>query len=176
MNAQFNETVIELAQGDITLETTDAIVNAANEQLAGGAGVDGAIHRAGGPAIMAECRQIGGCPTGQAVITTGGLLAARFVIHTVGPIYQGGTKGEARLLTLAYQNSLTLAATKELQSISFPAISCGVYGYPVHEASSLALSACIEFARKSNKIKLIRHILFDRKTFEVFQQEFKKFV
>ena len=173
MKAKFNETIIELATGDITLETTDAIVNAANERLAGGAGVDGAIHRAGGPDIMAECRRIGGCPTGQAVITTGGRLAARFVIHTVGPIYRGGTKNEARLLSLAYQNSLTLAATKGLQSISFPAISCGIYGYPIHEAASVALSTCIEYARKNSNIKLIRHILFDRGIFEVFDEEFK---
>ena len=176
MKAKFNETIIELATGDITLETTDAIVNAANERLAGGAGVDGAIHRAGGPAIMAECRRIGGCPTGQAVITTGGRLAARFVIHTVGPIYRGGTKNEARLLSLAYQNSLTLAATKGLQSISFPAISCGIYGYPIHEAASVALSTCIEYARKNSNIKLIRHILFDRGIFEVFNEEFKKLI
>ena len=176
MKAKFNETIIELATGDITLETTDAIVNAANERLAGGAGVDGAIHRAGGPDIMAECRRIGGCPTGQAVITTGGRLAARFVIHTVGPIYRGGTKNEARLLSLAYQNSLTLAATKGLQSISFPAISCGIYGYPIHEAASVALSTCIEYARKNRNIKLIRHILFDRGIFEVFNEEFKKLI
>ncbi|HOE79992.1 MAG TPA: O-acetyl-ADP-ribose deacetylase [Smithellaceae bacterium] len=176
MKAKFNETIIELATGDITLETTDAIVNAANERLAGGAGVDGAIHRAGGPDIMAECRRIGGCPTGQAVITTGGRLAARFVIHTVGPIYRGGTKNEARLLSLAYQNSLTLAATKGLQSISFPAISCGIYGYPIHEAASVALSTCIEYARKNSNIKLIRHILFDRGIFEVFDEEFKKLI
>ena len=176
MKAKFNETIIELATGDITLETTDAIVNAANERLAGGAGVDGAIHRAGGPDIMAECRRIGGCPTGQAVITTGGRLAARFVIHTVGPIYRGGTKNEARLLSLAYQNSLTLAATKGLQSISFPAISCGIYGYPIHEAASVALSTCIEYARKNSNIKLIRHILFDRGIFEVFNEEFTKLI
>ena len=176
MKAKFNETIIELATGDITLETTDAIVNAANERLAGGAGVDGAIHRAGGPDIMAECRRIGGCPTGQAVITTGGRLAARFVIHTVGPIYRGGTKNEARLLSLAYQNSLTLAATKGLQSISLPAISCGIYGYPIHEAASVALSTCIEYARKNSNIKLIRHILFDRGIFEVFNEEFKKLI
>ena len=176
MKAKFNETIIELATGDITLETTDAIVNAANERLAGGAGVDGAIHRAGGPDIMAECRRIGGCPTGQAVITTGGRLAARYVIHTVGPIYRGGTKNEARLLSLAYQNSLTLAATKGLQSISFPAISCGIYGYPIHEAASVALSTCIEYARKNSNIKLIRHILFDRGIFEVFDEEFKKLI
>jgi len=176
MKAQFNATSIELAAGDITLETTDAIVNAANEHLAGGAGVDGAIHRAGGPAIMAECRKIGGCPTGQAVITTGGWLAARYVIHTVGPIYQGGAKGEAGLLSSAYTNSLTLAATKGLQSIAFPAISCGIYGYPVHEAAHLALAACIEFARKNNGIKLIRHVLFDQRTFNIFEQEFKKLV
>lgn len=125
---------------------------------------------------MAECRRIGGCPTGQAVITTGGRLAARFVIHTVGPIYRGGTKNEARLLSLAYQNSLTLAATKGLQSISFPAISCGIYGYPIHEAASVALSTCIEYARKNSNIKLIRHILFDRGIFEVFDEEFKKLI
>ena len=173
MQAKFNQTLIALVLGDITEENTDAIVNAANSRLAGGAGVDGAIHRAGGPAIMAECRKIGSCPTGQAVITTGGNLPARHVIHTVGPIYRGGGQGEAGLLTSAYQNSLKLAVKYGLQSISFPAISCGVYGYPIHEAAHLALKTCVEFAGENTSIQLIRHVLFDQRTFDIFAQEFK---
>jgi O-acetyl-ADP-ribose deacetylase (regulator of RNase III) len=176
MDAKINETLISLACGDITRETTDAIVNAANERLAGGAGVDGAIHRAGGPAIMAECRKIGSCPTGQAVITTGGNLKAKYVIHTVGPIYRGGTKDEAKLLQSAYRNSLKLAQEKGLQSISFPAISCGTYGYPLDVAAHLALKTCIEFAYENTGIKLIRHILFDRRIYEVFSAELKNLV
>ena len=163
-----------LACGDITAETTGAIVNAANERLAGGAGVDGAIHRAGGPAIMAQCRKIGGCPTGQAVITTGGNLQAKYVIHTVGPIYRGGIRNEAKLLQSAYRESLKLALRHNLQSISFPAISTGVYGYPVDEAAHLALKTCIEFAGENTGIKLMRHILFDQRTYDIFSGEFKK--
>jgi O-acetyl-ADP-ribose deacetylase (regulator of RNase III) len=169
-----NQTVIELACGDITEEETDAIVNAANNRLAGGAGVDGAIHRAGGPAIMAECRKIGGCPTGEAVITTGGNLKARFVIHTVGPVYRGGGQGEAGLLASAYQNSLKLAHKKGLGSLSFPAISCGVYGYPLREAASLALSTCVAFAQSHPELRHIRHVLFDQRTYDIFAQELKK--
>jgi len=167
---------IVLEEGDITRVAADAIVNAANSALAGGGGVDGAIHRAGGPAVMAECRKIGGCPTGQAVITTAGNLQARYVIHTVGPIYQGGGRGEAGLLAAAYQNSLKLACRKGLQSISFPAISCGVYGYPIHEAAQLALKTCVEFARGNTAIQLIRHVLFDQQTFDIFIEEFKKLI
>ena len=176
MEIKINETVIVLVCGDITKETTDAIVNAANERLAGGAGVDGAIHSAGGPTIMAECHQIGGCPTGQAVITTAGKLKAKYVIHTVGPIYHGGSKGEADLLQNAYRNSLKLAQEKRLQSISFPAISCGIYGYPQDEAARLAMKTCIEFARENTGIKLIRHILFNRKIYDIFSAELKKMV
>jgi O-acetyl-ADP-ribose deacetylase len=176
MQAKFNQTLIELVLGDITRENTDAIVNAANSRLAGGAGVDGAIHRAGGPAIMAQCRQIGNCPTGQAVITTGGNLNARYVIHTVGPIYRNGTQGEAGLLASAYENSLKLACKKGLQSISFPAISCGVYGYPIHEAAHLALKTCVDFAMGSKEIQLIRHVLFDQRTHDIFAQEFRKII
>ena len=176
MEIKINETKIVLVCGDITKETTDAIVNAANEDLAGGGGVDGAIHKAGGPAIIAECRKIGGCPTGQAVITTAGKLAAKYVIHTVGPVYHGGNKGEAALLQNAYGNSLKLAREKGLQSISFPAISCGVYGYPVDEAARLTMKTCIEFARENTDIKLIRHILFNRKMYDIFSAEFKKMV
>jgi O-acetyl-ADP-ribose deacetylase len=174
MHATFNQTQIELVRGDITRENTDAIVNAANSRLAGGAGVDGAIHRAGGPAIIAECRKIGGCPTGQAVITTGGDLQARYVIHTVGPIYHGGGRGEAGLLASAYQNSLKLAVKNGLQSISFPAISCGIYSYPIHEAAYLALKTCVAFAGENTALQLIRHVLFDQQTFDIFAQEFKK--
>ena len=176
MQTTVNQTRIELAQGDITLETLDVIVNAANSRLAGGGGVDGAIHRAGGPAIMEACRQIGGCPTGEAVITTGGNLPARFVIHTVGPIWRGGLHGEARLLASAYKNSLTLAEQKGLQSIAFPAISCGVYGYPVSDAASVALVACMEFARANTELRLVRHVLFDRPTYDAFAQEFAKLI
>ena len=174
MEAKINETLIVLACGDITEETTDAIVNAANERLAGGAGVDGAIHRAGGPAIMAQCRKIGGCPTGQAVITTGGNLQAKYVIHTVGPIYRGGTRNETKLLQSAYRESLKLALQNNLQSISFPAISAGVYGYPMDEAAHLALKTCIDFSHENTGIKLIRHILFAQRTYEIFSGEFKK--
>jgi len=176
MQTQINQTTIELVCGDITLETTDAIVNAANSRLAGGAGVDGAIHRAGGPAIMAECRAIGGCPTGEAVITTGGNLKARYVIHTVGPIYRGGTQNEAKLLASAYLNSLKLAVKKGLQSVSFPAISCGVYGYPVEEAAHLSLTTCVDFARQSTDLLLIRHVLFDQRIFDVFSKELRKVI
>jgi O-acetyl-ADP-ribose deacetylase (regulator of RNase III) len=173
---KINETLIVLACGDITKETTDAIVNAANERLAGGAGVDGAIHRVGGPEIMAQCRLIGGCATGQAVITTGGNLQAKYVIHTVGPIYNGGTRGEALLLQSAYKKSLELAREKGLQSVSFPAISTGIYGYPLEEAARLALKTCIEFARSNVNIKIIRHILFSRPIYEVYSAELKKLV
>jgi len=171
-----NETTIELVCGDITEETTDAIVNAANERLAGGAGVDGAIHRAGGPVIMEECRKIGGCPPGQAVITTGGNLKAKYVIHTVGPVYHGGGRGEANLLQSAYRKSLELAVQKKLQSISFTAISTGVYGYPLDEAAHIALSTCIDFAKTNTEIKLIRHVLFNSKVFDLFAEKMKKLI
>lgn len=159
MEIKINETAIVLARGDITMEATDAIVNAANERLAGGTGVDGAIHSAGGPTIMARCRQIESCPTGQAVITTAGKLKTKYVIHTVGPRYHGGNKNEAGFPRSAYRNSLKLAQEKRLQSISFPAISCRVYGYPQDEATRLAMKTCIEFANENTGIKLIRHIL-----------------
>ena len=171
MEIRINQGTITLVQGDITDEQTDAIVNAANSRLMGGAGVDGAIHRAGGPSIMAECRKIGGCPTGQAVITTGGNLKARYVIHTVGPLYQGGTKGEAELLKSAYLSSLRLAATKGLKSIAFPAISTGVYGYPLTEAARIALGTAVDYLREHTDIGAIRFCLFDRRTYDLFARE-----
>ena len=130
MEVSIDGATLSLISGDITEETTDAIVNAANSGLKGGGGVDGAIHRAGGPSILEECRKIGHCPTGQAVVTTGGNLKARYVIHTVGPVYRGGGHGEAALLESAYRRSLERASERDLKSLSFPAVSMGVYGYP----------------------------------------------
>ncbi len=126
-----NTSILELVVGDITKQETEAIVNAANSSLLGGGGVDGAIHRAGGPKILEECRKLGGCPTGEARITTGGNLKARYVIHTVGPVYHDGKRSEAELLSNAYRNSLALASQHKLRSVAFPSISTGAYGYPM---------------------------------------------
>ena len=146
----------------------------------GGGGVDGAIHRAGGPAILDECKQIvarqGRLPAGQAVITTGGKLKAKYVIHTVGPIYRGGIRGEAKLLESAYRKSLELARKKSLLSVSFPAISTGVYGYPVDEAAHIAIKTCIDFAQDNTDIKLIRHVLFSKEFFDVFSSQLKNLI
>jgi len=169
MEVTVNKSRIVLVQGDITTETTQAIVNAANTGLGGGGGVDGAIHAAGGPAIMAECRKIGGCPTGQAVITTGGNLKTKFVIHTVGPIYRGGTHGEEDLLSSAYRNSLDLASKKGIRSIAFPSISTGAYGYPIKEAARIALKTVIEYLTEHTDIELIRFVLFGTVDMEVYE-------
>jgi len=176
MEERINASTLILAQGDITKESTDAIVNAANTRLAGGGGVDGAIHRAGGPAILQECRKIGGCPTGYAVITTGGNLKAKYVIHTVGPRYQDGTKGEGSLLKSAYKESLKLASTKNIKSIAFPAISTGAYGYPLHEAAHIALQTTIEYLKEYHDIQLVRFVLYDHTTYDIFTQELKKLI
>ncbi len=176
MEIRINQGVLALVQGDITGEETDAIVNAANSQLRGGAGVDGAIHRAGGPSIMDECRKIGGCPIGQAVITTGGNLKAKYVIHTVGPVYQGGKSGEADLLRSAYLSSLRLAAAKGLKTIALPAISTGVYRYPLDEAAHIALKAAVDHLRENTGIDLIRFVLYDRRIYDIFAAELKKLI
>jgi len=174
VKVMINRSTVTLIEGDITKEETDAIVNAANSGLRGGGGVDGAIHRAGGPAIMEECRQIGHCQTGHAVITTGGKLKAKFVIHTVGPVYMGGDKGEAELLACAYRESMKIASKKKLKSISFPAISAGVYGYPLHEAARIALSTIISYLKEYKDIEKVRLVLFDKKTYDGFKEELKK--
>ena len=176
MDVTIHKSILSIVEGDITKEATDAIVNAANPGLRGGGGVDGAIHRAGGPAIMAECRKIGGCPTGQAVITTGGSLKAKYVIHTVGPVYRDGTKGEAALLKSAYLESLKLASSRGLRSISFPALSAGAYGYPLQEAARIALETSIGYLREHPEIELVRFVLFGGSTYGVFEEEFKKLV
>ena len=174
MEHKINASTLILTQGDITKESTDAIVNAANQHLAGGGGVDGAIHRTGGPLIIQECRKIGGCPTGQAVITTGGNLKVKYVIHTVGPRYQGGNKGEAALLKSAHLESLKLASARKIKSIAFPAISTGIYGYPVQDAAQIALRTTIEYLKEHSDIALVRFVLFDRETYEIFNEELKK--
>jgi O-acetyl-ADP-ribose deacetylase (regulator of RNase III) len=146
--------------GNIVDVQADAIVNAANSALAGGGGVDGAIHRAGGPSIMAECRRIGRCPTGSAVITAAGALPARYVIHAVAPVYDGGGHGEAALLRGAYTASLTLAAQHALRSIAFPALGTGAYGYPVREAANIALQTIAEHLRGETSISVVTVVLF----------------
>jgi O-acetyl-ADP-ribose deacetylase (regulator of RNase III) len=159
---------IEIKQGDITRLNVDAIVNAANTSLLGGGGVDGAIHRAAGPQLLAQCRTLGGCPTGEARITKGYNLSARFVIHTVGPVYSGTPK-DAALLTGCYQNSLQLAIDHRVETIAFPAISCGVYGYPIDQAAQIALKTTCAFLEQQPGIKKAVFILFsdaDRETYE----------
>ena len=173
MEVIINNTKLSLIQGDITKQTTDAIVNAANPSLMGGGGVDGAIHRAGGPAILEECKQIvakqGRLPTGKAVITTGGNLKAKYVIHTVGPIWRGGSRNEAELLASAYRESLKLAAENKLASVSFPSISTGAYGYPVAEAARIALRTVVSFLKEqATSIKEVVFVLFDSKTYESY--------
>ncbi len=177
MKVTINGTTLELVQGDITKQQVDAIVNAANSRLAGGGGVDGAIHRAGGPSIMKELKEKypGGCPTGSAVITGAGDLKAKYVIHAVGPIYRGGTHGEAEKLASAYRVSLELASQHDCQSVAFPSISTGAYGYPVDEAARVALSTVIDFLRTSDrKPSLVRFVLFDRRTYEAYEDALRK--
>jgi len=168
-----NQVKLRIIQGDITQQSTDAIVNAANSSLMGGGGVDGAIHRAGGPAILEECKQIvarqGRLPTGKAVITTGGNLKAKYVIHTVGPIWHGGNKGEPELLASAYKESLKLAAENNLNSIAFPSISTGAYGYPVSQASKIAINAVITLLSQSTtSLREAVFVLFDSQTFGAY--------
>jgi len=167
-----NRATLSIIRGDITRQATDAIVNAANSGLMGGGGVDGAIHRAGGPAILEECKQIvarqGRLPTGRAVITTAGNMKAKHVIHTVGPIWRGGGQGEAGLLASAYRESLEVAAANRLSSVSFPSISTGAYGYPVAEAAGIALATVASFLRKTTSVKEVVLVLYDAGTFEVY--------
>lgn len=175
MDVKIGDAVISLVRGDITKEESEAIVNAANSRLAGGGGVDGAIHRAGGPKIMEECLKIGGCPTGQAVITTGGNLNARYVIHTVGPIYRDGRSEEAELLASAYRNSLKIANEKGIKSISFPSISTGAYGYPINEAARIALQTVIDFIKTHKTPALVRFVIFSDRDMKVYEEALKAY-
>ena len=171
-------TEISLVQGDITKESTGAIVNAANAHLAGGGGVDGAIHRAGGPSIKKETdERYDGCATGSAIITGGGNLKADYVIHAVGPIYRDGTRGEAELLAGAYKRCLDLAVENKVRTIAFPSISTGAYGYPVREAAEVALKTVVDFIKDNEgKLELVRFCLFSEGDLRVFEGAFLKTV
>lgn len=170
MRVRINQTLLELLQGDITQQSTDAIVNAANTSLFGGGGVDGAIHRAAGPQLLAETSTLGGCQTGDAKITKGYQLKARYVIHAVGPVYRPDDATVPRLLASAYQRSLEIAAEYRLESVAFPSISTGAYGYPVDEAAPVALKSVYDFAQLDTTIKLVRFVLFDLPTLKVFER------
>jgi O-acetyl-ADP-ribose deacetylase (regulator of RNase III) len=175
MKAKIGSSILELIQGDITQQDTEAIVNAANRTLLGGGGVDGAIHRAAGPELLAECRTLGGCDTGEAVITKGYNLKSRYVIHTVGPVYHGSSPNAERLLESCYRRSLEVALAKKICSVAFPAISTGAYGYPLDKAAFVALRTIIDFMKSHSEIKLVRFVLFDKKSFEIFKESLKKF-
>lgn len=176
MDLKVGRARLRLVQGDITEQATDAIVNAANPSLMGGGGVDGAIHRKGGPSILEECKKIRaaewpeGLPTGRAVITSGGKLKARYVIHTVGPVWHGGSRREPELLADAYRNSLAVAVAKGLKTIAFPSISTGAYGYPIREASRTALRTIREFLEKEDKLDEVALVLFSQSDFEVYEE------
>jgi O-acetyl-ADP-ribose deacetylase (regulator of RNase III) len=166
---QIGKSVLELVEGDITKQETEAIVNAANTSLLGGGGVDGAIHRTGGPQILEECKKIGGCPTGEARITTGGRLKAKWVIHTVGPVYRDGKHGEPELLANAHRNSLQLASEKSIKTVAFPSISTGAYGYPLADAARIGLRTTIEYLNTHPEITLVRFVLFGQAALRTYE-------
>ncbi len=165
---------IQIVTSDITRLPVDAIVNAANPSLLGGGGVDGAIHRAAGPELLAECRTLGGCETGQAKITRGYRLPARHVIHTVGPVWHGDTRGEPDLLAACYRNSLRLAVENGVRSIAFPAISCGVYGYPLDEAARIAVREVREFLATDDRIEIVYLVCFGEDVLQACQQALRE--
>lgn len=164
------ENKIKVIQGDITQLTVDAIVNAANEALMAGAGVCGAIHHKAGPQLQEECKTLGGCPTGQAKLTRGYNLPAKFIIHTVGPVWHGGNQDEPLLLASCYQKSLELAAQHGIQSIAFPAISCGIFGYPIQDAATIAVKTALQFLKHHNNIDTIYFVCFDKTIYDAYQQ------
>jgi len=170
-----NGVTLALIRGNIVEVHADAIVNAANSGLRGGGGVDGAIHRAAGPSIMEECRKIGGCPTGKAVVTTAGRLPAKYIFHAVGPIYSGGTDDE-RLLASAYQSCLNLAEQHQVKSISFPSLSTGIYGYPLELAAPIALRTIIEHIKKPTCLQQVLMVLFGESAYKVHERVLNKLV
>jgi O-acetyl-ADP-ribose deacetylase len=174
MEIECGSGIIEVTQGDITKAEADAVVNAANESLLGGGGVDGAIHRAGGPVILAECRKLNGCKTGDAKITTAGDMPAKHVIHTVGPVYRDGKRGEAEKLASCYRRSLEVAVESGVKTIAFPAISCGVYGYPIPEAAEIAVKTIKNFLENAGGIDRVRFVLFGENTFGPFKAALEK--
>jgi O-acetyl-ADP-ribose deacetylase (regulator of RNase III) len=174
MKVSVQKSTLEVVQGDITQQETEAIGNAANSALAGGGGVDGAIHRAGGPTLMSELKsKYKGCPTGSAVITRGGNLKAKYVIHAVGPRYSG-SPNDSELLSSAYQKSLELCTQNKISSVAFPSISTGIYGYPVEEAARIALKTAIGYLKDHPEIKLVRFVLFDSNTNHIYEEAMKE--
>jgi O-acetyl-ADP-ribose deacetylase (regulator of RNase III) len=174
VEVRVGQSFLEIVEGDITQQDTAAIVNAANTSLLGGGGVDGAIHRAGGPKILEECRRIGGCPTGEARLTTGGNLKARYVIHTVGPVYQDGLHGEPQLLASCYRESLKLASDKGIETVAFPSISTGAYGYPVKEAAGIALKTVKDYLAQHPEIRRVRFVLFGQAAYAAYEEALKE--
>lgn len=160
---------IEIIQADITKINADAIVNAANSSLLGGGGVDGAIHRAAGPELLAECKTLGGCPTGEARITKGYNLPAKYIIHTVGPVYRG-LPSDSRLLSQCYENSFKIAVEKKIKTIAFPAISCGIYGYPIEDACQIALDMTFKFLKGNDVLEKVIFVLFSKNDEKIYQQ------
>lgn len=168
MNSKITNSTIEVFQGDITILNVDAIVNAANTSLLGGGGVDGAIHRAAGPGLLAECRSLNGCPTGEAKITRGYQLPARFVIHTVGPVWYGGLKNESQLLRSCYRRSLEVAVQNQIKSIAFPNISTGVYHFPKEGAAEIALKTVLDFLAQHPSIEKVIFCVFDQENYSIY--------
>jgi O-acetyl-ADP-ribose deacetylase (regulator of RNase III) len=174
METQVNGVVLATLLGDITTVEAAALVNAANASLRGGGGVDGAIHRAGGPAILEECRRLGGCPTGEARITTAGRLPARYVIHAVGPVWRGGAHGEERLLRSAYGASLRLAEEHGLASMAFPSISTGIYAYPITQAAPIAVTTVADHVRSTTSLRRVTFVLFSAGDLQVYDEELRR--
>jgi O-acetyl-ADP-ribose deacetylase (regulator of RNase III) len=174
MQVTINQSRLELVEGDITKQDTEAIVNAANPSLLGGGGVDGAIHRAAGPQLLEECRTLGGCQTGDAKITKGYRLKAKHVIHTVGPVYYRDGKRAPELLASAYRRSLEVASENNVRSVSFPSISTGAYGYPMEEAAPIALQTAINYLESHTDIELVRFVLFGKRAYQVYERALKE--
>ena len=174
MQVTIGNAIVELLRGNIVEQEVDAIVNAANSSLLGGGGVDGAIHRAAGPELLDACRAIGGCPPGEARITPGFRLKARYVIHTVGPVYRGGGHGEAEILAAAHRNSLALASQYRLESVAFPAISTGIYGYPIQLAAPVALGTVRDFLEQDRQISLVRFVLWSADALAAFTEALQR--
>ena len=174
MKVKVGKSILELVQGDITQQDTEAIVNAANPTLLGGGGVDGAIHRAAGPELLEECRRLGGCATGDAKLTKGYRLKAKYVIHAVGPVYRKEGARAPELLASAYRRSLEVASEHGIKSVAFPSISTGAYGYPVKEAAPIALKTVAEYLKDHPEIELVRFVLYDQKTHQAYEEALRK--